>query len=467
MANLQNATFMQSKLKVIADASRFGFARAFGVVDKIEKNIEAEIERNKTRPLGKLSRFRRTGERVFKNRLTLCVIIILNVIECVLILSELIVDVNEMQKMVQKRATSTDKFVSSLQEEYPSVFQSVDKTNIDHVYRKIIAADIIWKNDSGYPRDDGTSIRFVPLPTDEPLRRHRRELDTKKADSVSEPETEKTGSARTSKTKTAQKHFSINLHFASMTILCFLLVVTIVKVFCYGVYFQRKKLQVFDGCILLFSFALDIGFINAITTRSLESLVLVLAFLLPWRVIRVVNNLIITVKNHAHWKLKLIYNEKKAVEKELKEVRQLKKDCKNTIQVLRRLCLEEGVTPGDLGRTLTLYGSVRRLFSKRKKGQLDLSGQTTTSSCLSLDMDPRASTTAIVHHANDPDSIARFQKMRRLSKGPMNREGRDVSVDAATVDDGVEICDGLKESVKDVQKDSDGTTDGEVDSNSI
>ena len=46
----------------------------------------------------------------------------------------------------------------------------------------------------------------------------------------------------------------------------------------------------FDGVVVIASFVLDIVFIKGLTVYPLEETVQILAFLMPWRVIRVANS---------------------------------------------------------------------------------------------------------------------------------------------------------------------------------
>lgn len=48
--------------------------------------------------------------------------------------------------------------------------------------------------------------------------------------------------------------------------------------------------QVFDAAILIVSFIVDLIFVNGLPRYKIEEFVFILAFLLPWRVIRVVNS---------------------------------------------------------------------------------------------------------------------------------------------------------------------------------
>lgn len=49
-------------------------------------------------------------------------------------------------------------------------------------------------------------------------------------------------------------------------------------------------LQVFDACIVLASFTVDFVFVNGMAADDIQDFVFILAFMLPWGVIRVVNS---------------------------------------------------------------------------------------------------------------------------------------------------------------------------------
>ena len=49
-------------------------------------------------------------------------------------------------------------------------------------------------------------------------------------------------------------------------------------------------LQVFDAVIIVASFVVDLVFLNGLQAFPLDDSIFILAFLLPWRVIRVVNS---------------------------------------------------------------------------------------------------------------------------------------------------------------------------------
>ncbi|ESO95437.1 hypothetical protein LOTGIDRAFT_160585 [Lottia gigantea] len=101
--------------------------------------------------------------------------------------------------------------------------------------------------------------------------------------------------------------------------------------------------QVFDAVIVLISFLVDLIFLNRLPNYEIQDFVFILAFLLPWRVMRVVNSLVVAVKDHEHFRLKLVYSRKKKIQNSLKESEIKLQVFKLQCNALRKLCISEGV----------------------------------------------------------------------------------------------------------------------------
>lgn len=48
--------------------------------------------------------------------------------------------------------------------------------------------------------------------------------------------------------------------------------------------------QVFDGIVIIISFTIDLVFIEGVTSFAVDEFVIILTFLLPWRILRVLNS---------------------------------------------------------------------------------------------------------------------------------------------------------------------------------
>ncbi|KAL8579151.1 hypothetical protein ACOMHN_010735 [Nucella lapillus] len=99
----------------------------------------------------------------------------------------------------------------------------------------------------------------------------------------------------------------------------------------------------FDLFILVVSFVVDVVFMQILPRFKIQDFVFILAFLLPWRVIRVVNSLVVAVQDHEHFRLKMVYSRKKKIQNSLREAEVKLQLFRAQCCALKRLCLNEGV----------------------------------------------------------------------------------------------------------------------------
>nr|KAG5692596.1 hypothetical protein BaRGS_024016 [Batillaria attramentaria] len=83
---------------------------------------------------------------------------------------------------------------------------------------------------------------------------------------------------------------STTLHIVSLVILSFMVVETLLKLLCMGTGFLKKRFEVFDAFIVISSFALDFVFLDSRWYETGKDATTILVLLLPWRVVRIVNN---------------------------------------------------------------------------------------------------------------------------------------------------------------------------------
>ncbi|XP_059178887.1 uncharacterized protein LOC131958020 [Physella acuta] len=73
-------------------------AKTHGYVEKIEHELEEELQRENTEPPNRiLAKWRRNGEKVLKNKYTLLTVALFCVTECALILGELFLDLQKVK----------------------------------------------------------------------------------------------------------------------------------------------------------------------------------------------------------------------------------------------------------------------------------------------------------------------------------------------------------------------------------
>ncbi|CAG5126977.1 unnamed protein product, partial [Candidula unifasciata] len=104
------------------------------------------------------------------------------------------------------------------------------------------------------------------------------------------------------------------LHFISLSILSVMVLETAVKLFCTGWSFFKKKFEVFDAFIVISSFALDFVFLDSRWYETGKDATTILVLLLPWRVVRIVNSFLMTVKHRHHLQMMNMKRAKKKAE---------------------------------------------------------------------------------------------------------------------------------------------------------
>ncbi|WAR03872.1 HVCN1-like protein [Mya arenaria] len=110
-------------------------------------------------------------------------------------------------------------------------------------------------------------------------------------------------------------------HKISLSISVILVLWVLMKIVCFGSHLLHRRLEVFDTFVILTSFVVDMIFVKGLSMYTLKQFVYILAFMLPWRVIRVTNSLVVAVKDHEHFRLKMLFTQKKKIEHDNKQIR--------------------------------------------------------------------------------------------------------------------------------------------------
>ncbi|XP_051972443.1 voltage-gated hydrogen channel 1 [Xyrauchen texanus] len=107
-------------------------------------------------------------------------------------------------------------------------------------------------------------------------------------------------------------------HYLSLALLTFFMVELSGKIYAYRLEFFRHKFEVFDGIVVVVSFILDIIYISKEDAFDAMGLLILLRL---WRVARIINGIIMSVKNRAHHKVQKV---KEINENLVHEVNELK-----------------------------------------------------------------------------------------------------------------------------------------------
>ncbi|XP_076471209.1 uncharacterized protein LOC143301087 [Babylonia areolata] len=151
---------------------------------------------------------------------------------------------------------------------------------------------------------------------------------------------------------------STALHITSLVILSFMVIETIVKFVCMGTAFLKKKFEVFDAFIVISSFALDFVFLDSRWYETGKDAATILVLLLPWRVVRIVNSFLMTVKHKHHIAIMTIKRAKKRADFKNAKLQTLLSEIRKDVQLLVALCRNSQVPEADI--TACLYGLGRR-----------------------------------------------------------------------------------------------------------
>ncbi|CAH1800442.1 unnamed protein product [Owenia fusiformis] len=124
------------------------------------------------------------------------------------------------------------------------------------------------------------------------------------------------------------------LHFLSIAILSLFMIEIIVKVYAMGLDFFKHKMEVFDAVVVIVSFALDIAFIG---NEAVSGGIGLLILLRLWRVTRILNGIILSVKTQAEKRLNREKQAREAVEQELAKFRTYCSEQELEIETLQNL----------------------------------------------------------------------------------------------------------------------------------
>ncbi|XP_056392064.1 voltage-gated hydrogen channel 1 [Hyla sarda] len=120
-------------------------------------------------------------------------------------------------------------------------------------------------------------------------------------------------------------------HYLSISVLSFFLVELVGKLYAFRLEFFHHKFEVFDAVIVIISFIIDVVYI---TREDVFSAVGLLILLRLWRVARIVNGVILSVKSRAEEK---IHKLKEKQETLLARVSELEQQCTQQEQEISRL----------------------------------------------------------------------------------------------------------------------------------
>ncbi|KAK7087553.1 voltage-gated hydrogen channel 1-like [Littorina saxatilis] len=130
------------------------------------------------------------------------------------------------------------------------------------------------------------------------------------------------------------------LHYCSLSILSLFIVEIFVRIFVMRLAFFKHKLELFDALVVIVSFVLDIIFRDREDAASGVGLLVILRL---WRVTRILNGIILSIKRQAEKKIEREKHMREAGEQELAKFRSYCTSLEGEIDYLQRLLKQHGI----------------------------------------------------------------------------------------------------------------------------
>ncbi|KAI1882473.1 hypothetical protein AGOR_G00251120 [Albula goreensis] len=129
-------------------------------------------------------------------------------------------------------------------------------------------------------------------------------------------------------------------HFLSLALLTFFMVELAGKLFAYRLEFFRHKFEVFDAVVVVVSFVLDIVYVSSEDAFDGMGLLILLRL---WRVARIINGILVSVKNRAHHKVQKLKESNDHLIQQVNDLQQLNSRTEQENNRLRSLLKQHGI----------------------------------------------------------------------------------------------------------------------------
>ncbi|KAH3891994.1 hypothetical protein DPMN_016105 [Dreissena polymorpha] len=374
----------------------------------------------------KISSLRDKGARILHSKHVLMMVVVLNLADCCLVLGELILDIHFIKGLRDETEQQSEKFVKTIVNRYPDALTGYPTEELGDIFKLLYAADCSWppreeaflpheneafiknddtddedsnneisqdknsddnasdfntddsdvKTDSSDDSDDKTGLNATRLRRNADYRANpsaNSNIHTMKEPAYKIPQSvpDVQGTDTYAKTHTMIVNVAHGLHKASITILGILFFESILKIICMGKHFLEHKLEVFDVVVVTVSFVVDLVLIKGLMWMKVQDAVFILSLLLPWRVIRVVNSLIVAVLDHEHFRLKMMHKEKKVIAGRLETLEKTAKQWNLHLKQIEAFCESEGIPNWKIRPYTALW---RKESTISKMASLALSG---------------------------------------------------------------------------------------------
>lgn len=133
-----------------------------------------------------------------------------------------------------------------------------------------------------------------------------------------------------------------------MVILTVLLVETKLKILAMGKKFLNHKIEVFDAFVITVSWALDIAFWEGLWAHPENEAANIMIFILPWRVIRIVNSFVMVIQEKDQVQLKIVKQQYRGSVKRASDMKMKVELYRIELRHLQSLCRRRGATEKEI-----------------------------------------------------------------------------------------------------------------------
>ncbi|XP_071849125.1 voltage-gated hydrogen channel 1-like isoform X2 [Apostichopus japonicus] len=134
------------------------------------------------------------------------------------------------------------------------------------------------------------------------------------------------------------------LHAMSLSIVSLFMIEISVKIIAFGLDFFKSKLEVFDAIVVIISFVLDV--LSLVLEEQFAALQLLILLRL-WRIVRVINGVILSVETNAEKKIEAQKRLREELELELEKFRRYCSAQEKEIEMLRNELQNHGISIDD------------------------------------------------------------------------------------------------------------------------
>lgn len=149
-------------------------------------------------------------------------------------------------------------------------------------------------------------------------------------------------------------------HLGSMVILTFLVLVTYFKIFIMGKKFLHHKIEVFDAFVITVSWALDLVFWEGLWAHPEDEAANIMIFILPWRVIRIVNSFVLVIQGRDLLQLKIVKQQYRGSVKRASDLKMKVELYRVEVKNLQSLCKRKGASEKEIQTCASNVGRRRR-----------------------------------------------------------------------------------------------------------